>query len=227
MKKLSEEIAYEIGVHVGDGSMYSNGKMCRITISGSLSDEKEYYRKVLQPLTKRIYGVEPRYYERPSDNTVLLITNSKDVVNFKQNILGLPAGKKDTIRIPEQIKSNHKLLRAFLRGLGDTDFSVSFKKNRKGKYVEPRLEMYTKSEFLVEDVRDSLTKLGFTLSVEKKEKGKYNGFMVRMYGKRNLQLWLDLIGFQNPSRIVKIKFWKKFGFFVPRKNYCYYVNKIK
>ena len=87
--------------------------------------------------------------------------------------------------------------------------------------------MYTKSKLLVEDIRESLTKLGFTFSIENKTKGSYTGFMVRMYGKTNLKHWLELIGFQNPSRIVKIKFWEKFGYFVPKKNYKYYASKVK
>lgn len=57
-----------------------------------------------------------------------------------------------------------------LRGIGDTDFSLSFKKNKKGLYTEPRLELYSKSKLLISDIQRALLKLSFTCTVEKKNK---------------------------------------------------------
>lgn len=216
-------LAYETGVHIGDGNLYKTKRMSRITYSGNLQNESEFYKKTLYRIIKELYKVNPLYYERKKDNTVLLIVNSKDVVNFKIS-LGLPSGKKRNIRIPGFIRNDKKLLIECLKGIGDTDFSLSFKKNRKGLYTEPRLELFSQSVNLIKDISNTLKTLGFTCSVEKGEHRTFNEFRLRIYGKRNLRNWISKIGFQNPYIIAKISLWKKLGYFIPRKNYAYYVS---
>ena len=42
-------LAYETGVHIGDGNLYlKKDRMYRVTYSGNLRNEKEYYRNVLR-----------------------------------------------------------------------------------------------------------------------------------------------------------------------------------
>lgn len=192
--------------------MYSKNRTHRITYSGNLTTERDFYRRVLYKIVKRIYKTNPIYLERPVDNTVLLMINSKDLVNFKQRVFNLPCGKKDTIRIPRSILRNRNLLRWCMRGIGDTDFCLSFKRNRKGLYTEPRLELYTKSEFLLKDVTRVLKRFDFKFSVEKRTK-KYHGFMIRMYGRKNLNRWINNFGFSNFHILQKIKSWQRLGYF--------------
>lgn len=215
--KISPEVSYESGVHTGDGNMYSYGRTRRIAYSGNLENEREFYIKLSQ-IFKRTFGLNPIFDERPEDNTVLIIINSKELLEFKNRILKLPIGPKDKIEIPKQIMEDDQLVKWFIRGLGDTDFSLSFKKNKNGIHKEPRLEWYTKSQKLSKQVGKILKRLGFTFSIDER-KGKYHGFLLRMYGKRNLELWLKNFGFSNNWINLKIKFWKKFGYFEIGKNY--------
>lgn len=215
--KINPEVSYEVGVYVGDGNMYSYGRTHRVTYSGNLENEREFYKK-LSELFKKTFGLNVVYDERPEDNTVLIRINSKELLKFKNEVLKLPMGSKDEIGIPKQIMDNNQFVKRFIRGLGDTDFSLSFKKNRKGVHKEPRLEWYTKSERLSKQVEKILKKFGFTLSTDER-KGKYHGFLLRMYGKRNLELWLKTFGFSNDWTNLKIEFWKKFGYFEIRKSY--------
>lgn len=215
--KLTKWVAYEIGVHVGDGNMYSSNRTHRITYSGNLINEKNFYKEFLTKLIKRIYKVEPRYYERKRDNTVLLVINSKEVVEFKNKFFKLPIGTKDEIGIPNVIRKDTKLIKWFMRGLGDTDFSLSFKKDRKGIRSQPRLELYTKSKKLFKQVSEILIKFDFTFG-KNAVKGKYKGYMIRIYGKLNLQRWLNNFGFFNPWILSKIKVWKKHGYFPIRES---------
>ncbi len=216
--QLTNWVAYEIGVHVGDGNMYSYDRTHRITYSGNLANEKNFYKEFLAKLIEKIYRVKPHYHERKEDNTVLLMVDKKELLQLKNKILGLPIGTKDKIEIPIKIRNNKKLIKWFMRGLGDTDFSLSFKKNRKGIHTEPRLELYTKSKKLFEQTKLILREFGFTFG-EDEFKGKYKGFMIRIYGKRNLQLWLDNFGFSNPWILLKIKVWKKLGYFPIKKSF--------
>lgn len=223
--KISKWLAYETGVHVGDGNMYSYSRIRRITFSGNLKNEKEYYKKILPKIIKRVYKLRPIYIERTKDNTVILIVNSKDLVEFKNRVLGLPIGKKDEIRIPEIIMKNQNLVKWFMRGLGDTDFSLSFKKDRKGIHKEPRLELYSKSGKLIRDIESILRKFNFTFSIEEKT-GKYHGFMIRIYGIKNLENWIKTFGFSNPWVKIKIKVWKKLGYFPIKKSYPEYLQLL-
>ena len=211
--KLTKWIAYEIGVHVGDGNMYSYNRTHRITYSGNLANEGKFYKESLMKLIKKIYKVQPRYYERKSDNTVLLVINSKKLIEFKNKFFGLPIGAKDEIEIPKVIRKNPSLIKWFMKGLGDTDFSLSFKKDRKELHSQPRLELYTKSKKLFRQVCEILKKFGFTFGKNIVKKEKQKGYIVRIYGKQNLQLWLKNFGFSNPWILSKIKIWKKLGYF--------------
>lgn len=219
--RIDKWVSYETGVHVGDGNMYSYDRTHRVTYSGNLENEKEFY-KFLSKLIKRIFRVRPILIERPKDNTVLILVNSKDFIEFKRKVLKLPLGPKDKIKIPNKILKNRNLVKWFMRGLGDTDFSLSFKKNKKNIHNEPRLEWYTKSKYLMKQVENVLKKFGFTFSVEER-KGTYHGYLLRMYGKRNLKLWLKNFGFSNHWIKLKIRVWKKLGYFPIKKSY----NKLK
>ena len=217
MFKITPEIAYDVGIHIGDGNMYSKDGTYRITYSGNLTNEKEYY-KDLQKIIRASYNVNPIYIERPKDNTVLVIVNSKGLVEFKRNELNLPCGPKNDIEIPKRILENTTLTRWCMRGIGDTDFSLSFKKNKKGINTEPRLELYTKSSKLIENLKHILLKFSFTFAIEKKT-GKYHGYLLRMYGKKNLENWLNNFGFSNSWINLKLKVWKKLGYFPIKKTY--------
>ncbi len=218
-------LAYETGIHLGDGNLYDVERTHRVTYSGNLENEKEFYQKILFEILQKLFNLIPLYYERKTDNSVLLVINSKKLVEFKKSI-GLAAGNKTNIKMPEFIKKKNKLLKKCLSGIGDTDFSVSFKKNRKGVYVEPRMEMFCNSRNLAVDICNALRKFNFTFSFEETKRRNFNEFRIRMYGKRNLNKWIDEIGFKNTYILAKINFWKKFGYFVPKKNYSYYVRAI-
>jgi hypothetical protein len=219
--KITPLVAYDVGVHIGDGNMYSNNRTFRITYSGNLTNEKEYYKNFLLNVIKKAYkhyDVNPIYIERFEDNTVLIVVNSKELVEFKQKVFNLPCGPKDEIEIPKQILKDLNLLKWCMRGIGDTDVSLSFKKNKKGINTEPRLELYTKSEKLINNLKQVLTRFKFTFSIEEKV-GNYCGFMLRLYGKKNLENWLKTFGFSNPWIKLKIKIWKKLGYFPINKTY--------
>ena len=226
--KLGIDLAYETGVHIGDGNLFRlENRMYRITYSGSLINERSYYRIVLMPIIVRLYGVQPRYYERRHDNTVLLVVNSKWVFEFKKNVLGLPEGKKTGIRIPDIMWSNSALLLACLQGIGDTDFCLSFKKDRRGRYKEPRLELFSNSPLLVDDISCILQMLGISFALEESERRRFHEYRLRIYGVKNLKIWLKKVGFRNPYKLAKLYVWHKLGHVPPRLSYQDYIALLR
>ena len=54
----TEDLAYLIGLHIGDGSMnfYQNSGL--YSVRGHKVDDRKHYEKVIKPLFKRVYNVD-------------------------------------------------------------------------------------------------------------------------------------------------------------------------
>lgn len=223
---MDVEMAYESGIHIGDGNMYQQGYMNRITYCGNLTNEAVFYRDILGKLLRKLYDVRPLYYERKADNTALLIVNSKWLVESKKK-LGFPISTKTNISIPDKIWDKEEYLANCMRGIGDTDFSFSFKRNRREICCEPRIELFTNARYLLDDVRKILKNWNFSVATEEKTRRNYIEYRLRMYGKKNLNRWKEFIGFGNPYHISKIKVWEKYGFVNPGLNYIDYLKLLR
>ena len=223
---IDEKLAYETGVHIGDGNLYTKNRTHKITYTGNLKNEETYYLEILIPLLKEIYNKKPKIHRYKEKNAILLVLNSKDICNFKWNVLQLPNGKKNHITIPKLIKNDLKLLKGCMRGIGDTDFSISFKKNRKGIHTEPRIELFSRSIELVNELHEILLNFDFTVTKKNTIRRGFIENRLRMYGKENLERWMNQFGFQNPYRLLKIQVWKKFGEVLPYQTYQDYVNLL-
>lgn len=79
------------------------------------------------------------------------------------------------------------------------------------------MEFYTKSRILANQVFDILKEFNFNCTLQEMKSTK--GFMIRMYGRKNLNKWVENFGFNNSWITTKIKVWEKYGFFPVRKSY--------
>lgn len=215
---FQELLSYETGVHLGDGSLIvdKNHRTYRIEYSGDTENDKHFYTKILPEILKKLYKCCPKIYLKSKERTLFVVINSKKVVRQKIN-LGLPVGNKRSLKeIPECIRENKKLVTHFIRGLADADFSLTFKKNRKGIYKEPRIEYFTNNQILANFVFSSLKELGFRCSLESAmRKDKFEEYRIRIYGKKHLDLWMRKIGFFNLKHLVKVIFYRKYGYYIP------------
>jgi len=209
MKQL---LAYETGVHLGNGCLYTNPNhgTYRIEFSGDSVNDKEFYSEILPKIIWKLYKVNPKIYKKKNENTILVVINSKKIVQQKIN-LGIPVGNKLNLKeVPTWIQNN--LIKYFIRGLADTDFSVSFKRNRKGINCEPRIEYFTNNEVLGNFVFTNLRKFSFKPSFEKTFRKGFKELRIRMYGKKMLNRWMRIIGFSNPKHLTKILVFQKLGY---------------
>ena len=137
----------------------------------------------------------------------------------------MPVGRKTSIAIPTVIlrSKNREIKFSFLRGLADTDFSLTFQKKNKNRHFYPILKTALVSEEVVRDSARLLKENGFKVHIEigrknydKRTRKFYITNCLYMSGKRNLELWMKMIGFNNPKNITKYQIWKKFSFCPPR-----------
>ncbi len=129
--KLDENLAEFIGIHLGDGTLTKNF----IRIFGDSRYDSSYFAYVSN-LVKNLFGFSPFLrFDRGRDNkkhTMYLELCSKKLCDFLHIHFEMPYGNKMTgnAKIPKRILSNRRLAIACLRGLVDTDGSLSKRGNQ-------------------------------------------------------------------------------------------------
>ncbi|MCX6820623.1 MAG: hypothetical protein NT016_01600 [Candidatus Aenigmarchaeota archaeon] len=198
------KLAYETGVHIGDGTMVVCQNSHYVIYYGDNRNERPYFKNVIIPYLESLYGFD-KMKLRNFQNTCYVRIYSKNLVKFKSEKLGLPIGPKDkmslaTIKI---FSKNKQLVSNLIAGVFDTDGCVKF--NRK-KY--PRLTIGLKHEkiirylkFLLEDsfgIKSTFYKCEFfDKRVDKKEvcwRFDINGF-------ENFEKFMAVIPIRNPKNI--------------------------
>lgn len=214
--EMSKELAEEIGIHVGDGNLcFCSGntyKSYAYSISSN-SNEYDYQNNHIKPLIKRLYGLDANIWKSKNRNEIKLQYKSKILYYYKLSI-GLPTGKKNNITVPKVILES-EFVTDFLRGLFDTDGHLQLHCRNMNKVPYPRLDICSKSKELMEQVTKELDKLGFKANLIHSHQPHYktgvmcHQYRVFMYGRKNLEKWIELIGFSNPKNNRKIELWKK------------------
>lgn len=203
--EISQLLAYETGVHLGDGNLtYNKWNLNRITYAGNAVEDYDFFVDLLPKIIERLYNRSPRIYFPKNEKTVLVVLNSKKVAQFKMQ-LGLPSGNKNQIKLfPKELVEEFPEF--LLRGLADTDFTVNFRDlNNDGIKEHPRMCASFSNKNFVEEISKILNKLEITFA--KREiftHGKYQEYRIELEGKNRLKRWIELIGFSNIKHINKI-----------------------
>ncbi len=211
--ELNDELlAYETGVHLGDGSLQIIPGGTHLTrYYGNREEDWIFVSEILPRILKELFNKTVSANKYP-DKCCLSVC-SKAVATFKHNVLGLPNGNKMQLQsLPSFVKKNKQLLTSCLRGLADTDFGLYFHNNG-----YPGLICAMSNKGLINDIFVALQELGFTVKirfdVERIRNGKVNiEHVIKLYGKKNLEKWVHIIGFWNPKHMTKYLVWKKLGF---------------
>lgn len=122
---LDENLAEEIGIHIGDGTLVESRNY--YSLRGYSIDEYEYYLNHVSKLIENVYGFKPKIFKRK--NVCGFEKYSKLIFDFKTKIISLSHGKKShIIDIPNIIKNtyNEKLISLCIRGILDSDGCIWF-----------------------------------------------------------------------------------------------------
>jgi len=201
-QKITPDLAEEIGIHIGDGSMNIYKKSSMYSLEGHINDDREYFIKNIAPLFERVYNLKVRLRERKCAGVFGFQIGSKGLIAFKQSI-GLPLGYKDNIEIPKIIlNSNKEIMSAFIRGLFDTDGGIYLEK-KYGK-LYPRIQLVNKSHILMQQVEKMLKEF-FEFNLSSRIEDKYIRLIIR--GNDNFLKWMKIIGTNNPKNVKKYNLW--------------------
>jgi len=191
-ERMSLELAEEIGVHLGDGCLSKNKNYFSVKTN---KKEEGHVTEFLFPLYKKLYNLNLKLMRLPSVSGFEIY--SKAVCEFKNKVLDIPYGEKiHKIEIPHQVldSRNKEIYRACIRGLFDTDGHLAIIKSKKNY---PTISITIKSEKLIAQVKDMLTKLGFIVYAGK--------WVININGKFMIEKWRQEIGSNNPKNKLKLR----------------------
>ena len=210
--EINEKIAELAGIILGDGHLHTKANM--ITIVGSLED-LEYYQKRVQMLFKIIFNKLATLRKRNDRNAYYLTLSSKKSMLFLTDVVGLKRGSKVNASIPKVIFSKKRLMRAFLRGLFDTDGCLKFSKQTKEIHYYPRVQIALRKSPLASELAKMFKELDFSFGTW--EESRFSGIIFyQISGKKNTDRWFSEIQPKNAVHTSKYDFWKEFGYYVPK-----------
>ena len=217
-KDLLSLLAYETGTHLGDGHLgYNYHKSDQIwkyvfQYTGDVINEYDFYVTTLQPILEKLYGLRTNIAKITRDNTCAIRTQRRDIGTFKESI-SLPVGKKANVIIPSFI-NNKNLKINFLRGFADTDFSLSFRIQKKKDY--PIISTKLADPILLSQLYMICKSLGLRPHVIFNNKNKREDkfsivHALFLYGQENLYKWMETVGFWSSKHSTKFVLWENTG----------------
>jgi intein/homing endonuclease len=223
--KIDGDLAELMGIHIGDGCISKNKRYEEYYLGGDLIEEKEYHDNWVGPLFNNkimlpLFGKRVNYKEHPKVGVYAFHIFDKKLVSFFEG-LGISSGSKINLGIPKCILKNSFFIKRFLRGLFDTDGNLYFDRNRSAKNPindRPTIKLGTVSKPLIDDIFRELKKMNFNPRIKKPYKGKKDKNVVHtilIYRIRDIERYLEEIGFKNPKHYSKWELYKKFGYCSP------------
>jgi len=224
--KIDGDLAEIIGIHIGDGCISVNKRYREYYLGGDLREEKKYHDEWVAPLFNKkimlpLFKQKVRYKEYPKTGIYGFYIFDEKIVNFFKK-LGIPLGTKINIKIPKIILENNNLSVRFLRGLFDTDGNLYFDKNRSAKNQRnnrPTIKLGTVSKKLAGQVFNLLIRLGLHPRMKRPYQGKKDKnkvYTVLIYRKKDIEFFINKIGFKNSKHYTKWLIYKKLGYCPPR-----------
>jgi len=219
---FSERHAEFVGLHFGDGSLTERKgtDSLRFQLRGDAVSDREHYENFIIPLCNELIGFPllgrrvSTIFDRKLNSFGISLESTKISQFFRE--LGVPVGVKEELPIPKWVLENLEFSKAFVRGLFDTDGTISFKKNNTAKSKLKKvcvIKIVSVSEELILGVSKILSnlKIKHYLIVEKKTNGERNAFKTEVY-KPHTSEFMRIIGSHNPKHLTKFKIYERFGF---------------
>jgi hypothetical protein len=202
--KKDEMEAEIIGALIGDGYISLACGKYDVGFTGHPKNDVEYY-KYLSSLIKIVWDKSPVAAIRLRGLRMKIY--SKKVCEYLIGDVGLCFGEDKSLHviIPTYLLFDWRLIRFVIRGIVDTDGSVFYSK-KPGVEKYPSIEISTDSVALAGQLRASLIGQGFRVANIRRylsKRSKHWTYKVGLYGKKNLQKWVEEIGFSNPVKLAK------------------------
>lgn len=205
--ELNKELCEFIGALIGDGFIGKYGRTHIVELIGNNTLDNQYLHYHKHNIEKMFEGVKGNLYELPTRHSLRVRFYSKQFYEFLIREFDFPTGVKCySIKIPEIIiTSDEKLIFATIRGIFDTDGCVFFDRRKAYKKSYPRVTMCTASQSLFFQLKEFLSRYFSLYAVPKSSELFSVKYEITIYGKKQLEKWMSLIGFSNERHLSKIR----------------------
>lgn len=191
--KRSSEFAELCGILIGDGGLTKR----QMTITLNRETDSEYLVFVVR-LLQKLFKLKPRVYLIKNSKAKNICIARTDLIDFL-NKQGIVTGNKirQHLSIPEWIMKSNKYLIRCIRGMVDTDGSVVIETHRINgkKYIYRRLNFSSASPRLIDQVHQTLKKMGFNSKIRSK------GRAVQLENFGEICEYFKRIGTSNPKHL--------------------------
>lgn len=200
---MAEQLAYLVGVMLGDGGVYGNSYtvFCR--------DESKEFAERIATLVENLFNFKPRVH-RASPNCWMVSTNRKEVHRFFVE-LGYPKGRKlTTLRIPRTLTMDERSRLEVTRGLFDAEGYCGIDSQKHGErvYAYPYVGIDMIARPLIRELQGILQGLGIenTVSIKRPRGwGKNPQFSLVIKGSERIRKFRELVGFRHPEKREKLE----------------------
>ncbi|MBI5122934.1 hypothetical protein HZA75_03695 [Candidatus Roizmanbacteria bacterium] len=182
---FSSLLAEFVGICLGDG--YISKYQTAITLNTNA--DKKYILYLVDLINKLFPHVKVSIIQKISENATDVRINSKIVADFFRNMGIVPSNKK----IPSWIFKKEEYKKACVRGLFDTEGSISFKiyTSNVGKSIYKQLNFRNIDKELMMFVRDTLISLNLKPTMTLKKS-------LYLSNHTSIDIFRKKIGFSNP-----------------------------
>ncbi len=207
----NERLAELIGIILGDGNLFDNGRHYVLGISLNYVRDAEYVNYV-RDLIKNVFNIDPKLNYRKQSHQVEIRVFRKEVV-FALVSKGLKTGDKirNQIGVPEWILNNRTYVLACLRGLIDTDGSIFLNKHNKIigiNFKNTSIPLITDFKIMCQKLgiktsvitRNEKLRKGYKISIQ--SKNEVAKFLYTLKPKRWIHHFRDLINILNKYEII-------------------------
>lgn len=202
---LNNELAYFIGLFIGDGFTNKYYTHYIVQFVGDTRYEKEFY-KIISGYTKRTFNLTPIVVNSKSGNWFRFNLYSKNLFEMITQRFKISAGEKTrTVLIPEEIlNASPNILKSCLRGLYDAEGCVFLDKRPIYKKPYPRIDLHMSNKGILRQVHEVLNKF----SIKNELVLLQNNFRVVIWGFEEVKRFMKEIGFMNPKQLKKLELLK-------------------
>ncbi len=199
---LNDELAYFIGLFIGDGFTNKYHQYYLIQFIGH-KKEKQFYETTFSNYCKKLFQINPKIREEKLGNVIRINLYSVALFNLITKRFQISAGRKSrTVLIPKEIlNSDPAIIKSCIRGLYDAEGCVFFDKRVFYKNPYPRIDLHMNNLELLKQVYAILNKFEIKCSLGTTGKN----LRVIIYGEDQVKKFVKEIGFSNSKHLERLE----------------------
>lgn len=168
-----EELGEVVGIFAGDGSFYFEKKNYHYQLRIHFGIKNVDYLKYVKNLLEKSFGKKFNV-KKDGNKKLVLQTYSRDIIEFFFRFLDFESSiKSKTIFLKRKFLTNKIFLKGFLKGLLDTDGTISTTK------YGIKIAFYTSSNKLARQISRSLNDFKIKHGITSSRESQYNVYILK------------------------------------------------